>query len=41
MPDLRPEACRECSKDIHVAPYSPWDGPEPTGCAARMRRCEL
>ncbi len=26
---LQTEVCRECDKIISVAPYSPWDGPEP------------
>lgn len=33
-PELQNEVCRECEKEIQVAPYSPWEGDEPTGCAA-------
>jgi len=34
MSELKDEVCRECDKRIKVAPYSPWDGDEPTGCSA-------
>lgn len=31
---LRDETCRECGCEIHVAPYSPWAGDEPTADSA-------